>query len=303
MSTTIRVACMSDEVYYAPQMVAQQAGFLADEGLTLEPVLVDTCDVPAVLDSGEATIALCGMWQPWLYQERLGRDYTVFAQLNQQVPLQIYGRTPELDWASLSDSGTLLLTSMVACSPWAAVQGLMHAKGVDLAGLRTVVSFPAQEAHTLYKAGFGDIVEVFSSLDFVPFAEDPELHSIVDWERDLGRIPWSVYFAPTDRMAPAREEIVAFTRALGRAQQWLREQNADEVTALLEPFFADVPAASLRVVIDHFQRTEQWPATAEVQQDASERWRSILQTVGILHAPEPVEQFVDFEIAATAAVA
>jgi NitT/TauT family transport system substrate-binding protein len=303
MSTTIRVADMSDEVYYAPQIVAERVGFFADEGLEMEPVLVETCDVPAVLDAGDATIALCGMWQPWLYQERLGRDYTVFAQLNQQVPLMLYGRTPDFEWETLSDGGTLLLTTVVACSPWAAVQGLLRAKGVDLGGMRMAAGFPPREARELHRAGYGDVVEVFASADAVPFVEDPALHSLVAWERDLGRIPWSVYFAPTDRLAAKRDEIVAFTRALGRAQSWLREHDADEVTAVLEPHFPSVAPAALHVVVEHFLRTQQWPATPEVQTDASERWRSILKDVGILSAPEAVDEFVDHDIAATAAAA
>ena len=103
MTDKIRCVDMSADFYYALQAVAADAGFFADEGIEVEFNVVDTSKVPAVLNAGEADIALCGMWQPWMYVERLGMDYKVFAQLNQQVPLMLFSREPaeKFDWRTL----------------------------------------------------------------------------------------------------------------------------------------------------------------------------------------------------------
>lgn len=302
MSTTIRVANMSGEVYYAPQMVADRAGFLADEGLELEVVLVDTCDVPGVLDRGEVDIALCGMWQPWLYNGLKGTDYRVFAQLNQQVPLSIYSRVPaeEFDWKALSDGGTALLTSLVACSPWAALQGLLLAKDVDLGRMRMVDGFPPREALDLFASGYGDLLEIFTSLDDVPFLRDDAFHRIVDWREDVGRIPWSVYFTGAQRLERDRDVAVAFTRALGRAHAWLREHPAGEVAELIAPEFPQAPVEDVALVVDRFQAGEQWPEGAVVQREASLRWQGILERVGVLPTHVPYDQLFDETLAADA---
>lgn len=304
MSTTIRVADMSGEVYYAPQMVADRAGFLRDEGLQLEVAIIETCDVPAALERGDADIALCGMWQPWLYNTLKGTDYRVFAQLNQQVPLSLFGRVPAdaFDWAALSDGGTTLLTSLVACSPWAALQGLLHAKDVDLGTMRMVDGFPPREAHDLFGDGYGDLLEIFTSLDVVPMLRDGSLHRVADWRTDVGPIPWSVYFTGAETLDRDRAPVEAFTRALGRAQRWVREHEAGEVAELIAPEFPDAPVDDVALVIEQFQATDQWPTGPEVQRDASLRWQAILERVGVLPPGVAYEQLVNPTVAADAVV-
>jgi NitT/TauT family transport system substrate-binding protein len=299
MTTKLRVVAMSDEVYYAPQMLAQDLGFNADEGLEIEPVLVDTSKVPGAVTDGTVDFALCGMWQPWMYNERFGTTFRVFARLNQQVPLMLFGRTPDFDWSSLSH-GTLLHQLTVACSPWCVVQGLLDAKGVDRGTMRMVDGFPPDEALTLFKAGLWDVAEVFVGDGAQAWFDDPEVFPIVDWERDLGRIPWSVYFTTEDRLDALRPQLVAFARALGRAQDWLRTHDADEVTAALEPRFPAMRAAELRTLVAHFLRTEQWPPDPVMEHESSERWRAILAEVGILAPGMPVEAFTDTSLAAEA---
>lgn len=302
MSTTIRVADMSGEIYYAPQMVADHAGFLRDEGLQLEATIVETCDVPAALERGDADIALCGMWQPWLYSTLKGADYRVFAQLNQQVPLSLFARVPadEFDWKALSDGGTTLLTSLVACSPWAALQGLLHAKDVDLGTMRMVDGFPPREAHDLFANGYGDLLEIFTSLDVVPFLRDESMHRVVDWRSDVGPIPWSVYFTGAKKLDQDREVAVAFTRALGRAHRWLQEREAGEVAELIAPEFPGAPVEDVALVVEHFQATEQWPTGPVVQRDASLRWQAILERVGVVPPGVAYERLVDPTVAADA---
>lgn len=299
MSTPVRVANMSGEIYYAPQMVADRAGFLRDEGLELQSVLVDTCDVPAALDRDEVDIALCGMWQPWLYNTLRGTDYRVFAQLNQQVPLSLFGRVPaaEHDWGALSAGGTTLLTSLVACSPWAALQGLLLEQGVDLGTMRMVDGFPPAEAHELFRSGYGDVLEIFTSLDVVPFLRDPDLHLVADWREDLGPIPWSVYFTGAEKLASYRDETVAFTRALGRAHTWLREHDAGEVAELILPNFPGAAVDDVALVVAQFQGTDQWPEDAHVQRDASLRWQGILERVGVLPGGVTFDELVDTTVA------
>lgn len=304
MTTSLRVADMSAEAYYAPQMIAEDLGFLADEGLTLETQVLDTSRVPQAIAADRADFALCGMWQPWLYTERMDLPFTVFAQLNQQVPLLVFGRTPResFDWGALG-RGTLLHTLTVACSPWCALQGLLGAKGVDRGTMRMVDGFPPDEALELFRRGMGDAVEVFAGRGAGPWLADPEAHLIVDWQADVGRIPWSVYFTTPDRLERLRPQLVAFTRALGRAQAWLREHDADAVADAIAPRFADADEAELRATVAHFVRTEQWPAGPAMERESVERWRAILGRVGILSPGLPYDAFVDESVAADATAA
>ena len=161
-ASTVRILGMIDEVYYTPQIVASRLGFFRDEGLDVEFTVGDIADLPRSVATGDADFALCGLWQPWLYAERLDAPVVAFAELNQQVPLMLFGRVPadEFDWSSLN-GGTFQHTSVMAASPWCALQELFRLKGVDLGAVNLFLGSQPAEARELFKAGSGDIVELF----------------------------------------------------------------------------------------------------------------------------------------------
>ena len=123
MGEPLRVLGMIDEVYYAPQIVAFRNGYFADEGLDVEFSVGELIDLPPAVASGKADVALCGLWQPWLYAEQFRAPLVAFAEINQQVPLFLFAREPaeRFDYASLGN-GTFLHTSVLAASPWVALQ-------------------------------------------------------------------------------------------------------------------------------------------------------------------------------------
>src|SRR2546423_15506190 len=131
MAAPLRVMGMIDEVYYAPQVVAFQLGYFADEGLDVEFEIGRIDEQSPAVVSGRTDLALCGLWQPWLYAERLGLPLVAVAEVNQQCPMMLFGRVPaeEFDWSSLN-GGVFLLTSVMAASPWCGLQELLRAKGV-----------------------------------------------------------------------------------------------------------------------------------------------------------------------------
>jgi NitT/TauT family transport system substrate-binding protein len=292
MSTKLRVVNMSGEVYYAPQMVALEAGYFRDEGLDVGIEIIPPAKLPFAISSGEADFALSGMWQAWLYNERLGTDLKVFAQVVQRPPLMLFGRVPaaEFDWASLSQSA-LIHTSVLACSPWCVMQAMLRVKGVDLSRMGLLIGFSPEEALRLFKPGLGDVVEIFAGLDGIPWLSERDAHQLVDWGADLGSVPWSVYFAKADRLKNLQAEAAAFSRAIGRAQQWLCEQTADEVSALLHTRYRGTERSALCQLIAMFQRNHQWPASALVQREGVERWRHILTDIGLLK-PAPFDEIV-----------
>ena len=199
--TTVRVLCLMDDVYYTPQIVAKRLGFFDDEGLQVE---VDPtgggAGTPPGVAAGRAEYGLGGIWHPWVFVGH-GQPFAAFAQLNQQVPLLVLGRRPaaDFDWASLN-GGALLHTSSIAPSPWCALQALLHAKQVDLGAMRLIVGYAPEEAASVFAAGSADLLEVFAGQGALSVLRDQRFESVVDWQADVGLLPWSVYFCTRDRL-------------------------------------------------------------------------------------------------------
>jgi NitT/TauT family transport system substrate-binding protein len=148
-----------------------------------------------------------------------------FAEINQQVPLFLFAREPadRFDYTSLS-TGAFVHTSVMAASPWVALQELLRVKGVDLNTLHLVLGVPPAEARDLFKRGYGGLLELFG-LGAAPFLAEPDTHSIAAWNRDIGTLPWSVYYTTRQTLDTVRPQAVAFTRALYRAQQWIHQHK------------------------------------------------------------------------------
>lgn len=299
-ASTVRILGMIDEVYYTPQIVAFRLGFFRDEGLDVEFTVGDITELPRAVTVGEADFALCGLWQPWLYAERLNAPLVAFAELNQQVPLFLFGRVPaeEFDWSSLN-GGTVHHTSVMAASPWCALQELFRLKGVDLGAVRLFLGCQPSEARELFRAGSGDVLELFG-LGATPLLADPDAHHIVRWGTDLGTLPWSIYYTSRDRLRDRRREAVAVTRALSRALQWVSDHSAEEITHVVAPWFPTVDEADVHLLVGFFLAQEQWPATPALDPASDERWRGLLIRSGVLAHGAPRAEIVAEEIAAEA---
>ena len=299
MSEPLRVLGMIDEVYYAPQIVAFRNGYFADEGLEVEFNVGELVDLSPAVASGKADVALCGLWQPWLYAEQFGAPLVAFAEINQQVPLFLFAREPADRWDTASlEGGTFLHTSVMAASPWVALQELLHVHDIDLNTLRLVLGNPPAQARELFKGGYGDLLELFG-LGAAPFLADPDVHSVGAWSRDLGTIPSSIYYATRDALKALEPEIVAFTRALARALQWIRASSANEVTGVVAPWFESVDEDAVGHLVEAFLASEQWPATPEVEPVSTERWRTMLVRSGLLQRGSDYLDIVEAEIAAS----
>jgi NitT/TauT family transport system substrate-binding protein len=291
---------MGDEVYYTPQIVAFQLGFFRDEGLDVEFVVGNIADLPLAVTSGEADFALCGLWQPWVYAERLGMPLVAVAELNQQSPLMLFGRVSaeDFDWSSLN-GGTFHHTSVMATAPWCALQALLRAKDVDLGTVRFLLGFQPAESRQLFKAGSGDVLEIFG-FGATPLLADPDAHLLVDWGADLGTLPWSIYYTSRDRLPELHQEAVGVTKALYRAQQWVREHPADEIAAVVAPWFPTADERDVELLVDAYHAREQWPANPAFDQESVERWREFLLRSGLLAKGAPYGDIVADEIAAEA---
>ena len=299
-ASTVRILGMIDEVYYTPQIVASRLGFFRDEGLDVEFTVGDIADLPRSVATGDADFALCGLWQPWLYAERLDAPVVAFAELNQQVPLMLFGRVPadEFDWSSLN-GGTFQHTSVMAASPWCALQELFRLKGVDLGAVNLFLGSQPAEARELFKAGSGDIVELFG-LGATPLLADESAHLLVRWGSDLGTLPWSIYYTSRERLHDRREQAVGVTRALAWALQWVSDHSAEEITEAVAPWFPNVDETDVRLLVDVFLDQDQWPQSPAFDPESVERWRRLLIRSGVLTSGAPFGEIIAEEIAAEA---
>lgn len=296
-ASTIRMIGVADAAYYTPQILADQLGFFADEGITLAyDGGSDRAGLADVMARGDADVVLGGVWRPLQLHAR-GTPLTVFGQVNQQCDLLLFAREPReaFDWDVL-DGGTFVHATGGAPSPWFALRHLMRLRGVSLERMRMIPQLPVDESLALFREGFGDLLEI-GDLDAGPALLDPDLHQVAYWPHDLGTLPWSVYYATPEGVGERREELIALLRALYRAQRWMRDRPTGELTEHVARHFPQRPEAEIYAVIDAYRGQDLWCPTPQVNHTALGRWTAILVAAGWLPRPVDAAELVDDGIA------
>jgi NitT/TauT family transport system substrate-binding protein len=297
-ASDIRIVGVSDAVYYAPQVIADELGFFRDEGLN---VTYSTGSrrggVLEALAAGNADFILGGLWRPVLYAP-LGVELIAFAELVQQCDFLLLGRSPreDVNWSSLN-GGRLLVTTVGAPSPWLLLDELLRRRGVDLNQLLIMPGFPADEARDLFERGFADLIEI-ADLAAAPLLHNGA-HQVALWREDVGALPWSVYYTNRDLLSRFHTQAVSLTRAIARAQKWIAERNEEDLTDALKRRFVETPSHELRALVRAYVYQQYWPSSPVVEQDQVARLLSILSRAAPV-GNVVVEDVVDETIAAEA---
>ncbi|MDO8210164.1 ABC transporter substrate-binding protein [Conexibacter sp. CPCC 206217] len=299
-ASTMRMIGVADAAYYAPQIAAEQLGFFADEGIALEyDGGSDRAGLSVAMERGDFDVVLGGLWRP---MRRLldGRPMRVFGQVNEQCDLLLFARQPRelFDWSAL-EGGIFLHATGGAPSPWFALRHLLRIKGVSLERMRLIPQLPVDESLRMFREGYGELLEI-GDLDAGSALLDEGLHQVACWREDIGRLPWSVYYATPELVDARRPQLVALMRALHRAQRWLEGRPTGELAELVQRHFPARPAAEVEAVVGAYRGQRVWSSSPRVDRGAAGRWSAILAAAGWLSRPVEPDELVDDEIAALA---
>lgn len=299
MTTRLGIVGIRDAVYYAPQIVADRLGYLADENLTIDFVGgVPGYGLAEEVARGRADVVLGGIWRPMLYVSR-GNRFVAFAQLNGHCDFQVLARKPLADDVRL-DGMRVLLTTTLAPSPWFALREWFVRCDVDIGSLRLVPALPIGEAQRLFTEGGADLIEI-EDTDAAPLLAAGAV-PVATWPEDIGGLPWGVYYTTPEWLAEHAAEARALTTALARAQTWIAGHAPHEIAEVVAYNFPQEPVRHVELLVELYaQRQRMWSTNTAVDPGAYERWNRILVRSGWLDAPVPYEQVVDTTIVPTVA--
>jgi NitT/TauT family transport system substrate-binding protein len=165
---------------------------------------------------------------------------------------------------------------------------------LDRIGL--ILRLPPAEAQMLFAQGYGAAIEV-ADTQAIPLLTDNGYESLIEWPTEIGSIPESVYYTTHDVIATRRSEVVALTRALTRALEWIRQHAADEIAAELARFAPTLPHKPTEAGIAHlvgaYTRQRMWERGPAVDPDGVRQWTSMLIEAHWLSQSVSYEAVVD----------
>ena len=288
---TVRLNEVTHSVFYAPQYVAMELGFFAEEGIAIELTNGGGADkVMTAVVSGQSDIGLAGP-EACIYIYNQGKeDYPrIFAQLTKRDGSFLIGRTEEdFSWENLR--GKTIIGGRKGGMPEMTLEYVMKQNGVVPhvdAVVDTSVQFNMMAG--AFTGGQGDYVALFepAATEVIEAGQGYLLCSIGE---ESGEIPYTAYFASQTYLQENGDIVAGFCRALHKAMTWIETHTDEEVAQVMLPQFPDTDLGVLAEVTARHRAIDAWNTGLVMEQSSLERLETVMPEAGELQK----DQWVDF---------
>ena len=278
----ITLSEVTHSIFYAPQYVAINEGYFAEEGLEIELVNAGGADkVMTSVLTGAADIGFAGA-ESCIYVYLQGKeDYPkVFAQLTKCDGSFLVGReaVENFDWQSLK--GSTILPGRKGGMPYMTLLYALNKNGLVVGEdvfFNDTIQFNAMTGAFL--SGEGDYVTVFE-----PSATDIEMQGkgyiLASVGEAGGEVPYTAYFA---QQGYDEETLQKFTNAIVKGQKFVQEKSAAEIAEAIAPSFADTDIAVIEKVVERYKEIGAFSYTPVMTEESFDRIVDIVKNAGEVH--------------------
>lgn len=292
--TPIRLNEVVHSVFYAPQYVALEKGFFAEEGLDVTLTVGNGADKSmTALLSDSADIALLGT-EAGLYVCAEGKeDYPkIFAQLTQRAGNFLVSRKeePNFQWTDLK--GSSVIGGRLGGMPELVLEYILKENDIRIGeDVEIINNIDFSSTAGAFLGNVGDY-----TVEFEPTATTLEQsgsgHIVASLGEASGYLPYTVYMAQDAFLEEQPEAAEAFTRAIYRGQQWVNSHTPAEIAAVILPQFPDSDAETLATILQRYQAQDTWKTDPTVSEEGFSLIQEIMQEGGELSTTIPYENLV-----------
>lgn len=295
----LTVSEVTHSVFYAPQYLAIELGFFKDEGLDVELINGQGADkVMTSVIAGQAEIGLAGPEASvYLYNEGRENHSVLFAQLTKRDGSFLMGREPDPDFTWEKLRGKEIIGGRKGGMPEMTLEYVLRKNGIEPhkdITIDTSVQFALMAG--AFTGGQGDYVTLFEPAASA-LAKEGKGYILKSIGEESGEIPYTAYFTSKEFMEKNPETIQKFTNAIYRAQLWIKDHTAAEITDKIIGYFPDT---NRDIMIDVTQRhidIDAWTADPVLTQPSIELMQEVMTQAGELKEVAPYDKIVNTEFA------
>lgn len=299
--TKVTLNEVAHSIFYAPQYVAIEEGYFAEEGLELTLVTGFGADktMTAVI-SGDADIGFMGAEASiYAYQEGATDPVMNFAQLTQRAGNFLVAREemPDFTWDDLK--GKKVLGGRKGGMPEMVFEYILKNNGID----------PATDLEINQSIDFGSTAAAFTgdmsadfTVEFEPSATALEKEGagyvVASLGVDSGYVPYTSYSAKTSFLNENPQVIQSFTNALQKGMDYVQKHSPEEIALVISPQFPETDMDTLTTIVKRYYDQDTWKENLVFEKDSFELLQDILESAGELEKRVDYEQLVITEFAA-----
>lgn len=289
---------VAHSVFYAPQYVAIEEGYFAEEGLNLTLVTGFGADktMTAVI-SGEADIGFMGAEASvYAYQEGATDPVVNFAQLTQRAGNFLVAREemPDFKWEDLK--GKKVLGGRTGGMPEMVFEYILRKNGID----------PRKDLTIDQSIDFGSTAAAFTgdesaayTVEFEPSATILEKEGagyvVASLGEASGYVPYTSYSAKTSYMKENPEIIRKFTEALQKGMDYVQSHTPEEIAEVIAPQFKETDLGTITTIVKRYYDQDTWKENLVFEKESFELLQDILQEAGELNERVEYKKLVNTE--------
>ncbi len=301
--TKVTLNEVAHSIFYAPQYVAIEEGYFAEEGLDLTLVTGFGADktMTAVI-SGEADIGFMGAEASiYAYQEGATDPVVNFAQLTQRAGNFLVAREemPDFTWDDLRD--TRVLGGRKGGMPEMVFEYILRNHNID----------PATDLEIDQSIDFGSTAAAFTgdmsadfTVEFEPSAtaleKEGKGYVVASLGVDSGYVPYTSYSAKTSFLNENPQIIQSFTNALQKGMDYVQNHSPEEIAQVISPQFPETDMDTLTTIVNRYYEQDTWKENLVFEKDSFELLQDILESAGELEKRVDYEQLITTEFAKSA---
>ena len=301
--TKVTLNEVAHSIFYAPQYVAIEEGYFAEEGLDLTLVTGFGADkVLTALISGEADIGFMGAEASiYAYQEGATDPAVNFAQLTQRAGNFLVAREEMKDFKWEDLKGKKVLGGRKGGMPEMVFEYILKKNGID----------PQKDLTIDQSIDFGSTAAAFTgddsaayTVEFEPSATILEKEGagyvVASLGEASGYVPYTSYSAKTSYMKENPEIIQKFTNALQKGMDYVQSHTPEEIAEAIAPQFKETDLETITTIVKRYYDQDTWKENLIFEKDSFELLQDILEDAGELTQRANYEDLVQTSYAENA---
>ncbi len=280
-------------VFYAPFYATQALGFYAREGVEVELI---NSPAPAAAASDLLSGAIDLSWGgPMRVMKARDSDPDVplvcFCEVAARDPFFLVRRGDRSGFRLADLVWMRLATVSEVPTPWLCLQHDLRQYGVDPGRVERVTNRTMADNLECLRRGELEVAQMFEP--YASMALKSGIGNIVYAASSRGPTSYTTFLATRDGIERNRAAFAAMVRAVRNMQAWLGEHNAEELAAVVTPFYPDVPSDLLTSSLRRYHEAGVWARSPEVSREGFARLRAGLVTGGFISRLPAYEDCVD----------
>ncbi len=295
----IGVAEVTHSVFYAPQYVAMELGYFADEGLDIDLIGAYGADkTMAALLSGEAQIGFMGPEASVYVYSQGSKDYAIsFAQVTKRDGTFLVSREPEPDFKFENLKGKEVIGGRKGGMPEMTLEYVLKNNGLILGentdsgevNVRTDIQFAVMAGS--FTGGEGDYVTLFEPTA-TSTVNAGNGHIVASIGAESGEIPYTAYCALGSYIDANPDLIQRFTNAIYKGQQYVKNNSAEEIARVITPQFIEIDTDELIEVVQRYKDNDTWCDQPLLKEESLNRLMDVMELAGELKERVPYHKIV-----------